>query len=468
MTEQALDLRKALQLVWRRKRLLAIVAAIGLLLGSVDTALSPPQPASAALVILPAGLKDMTSQAVIAGSDAVLQTAEQSVDSGMPLPTLRKKLAIKDLTSNVISISATGSSAAAAEDTANAVAQSYINLLGSANAPGGTVQARILQGAQTATVTPLFVQLLETEALGVIAGLLIGAIIALALGRGDKRLRERDQIADSIGVPVLVSLPVVRSSDAAGWARLLGEYQPAVVHAWRMRTTLRELGIGEGAPPGRSVTVLTLAADPRALALGPQLAVFAASLGIRTTLAIPPYRAGKAGAGTDANSGGDPAGKGKGKGKDSARDDTLTALRTAAAAGAARLPDGLTVTVAEPGADPAGAQGLNGAGHHGPGGDGAALTVVVAVVDDARPELAGIRQTTLTVLGASAGVVSAAQLARVAVAAADAGRQLAGVLVADPLSSDRTTGRLPQLARPAQRKQPNRLTGTTTGAGARR
>jgi capsular polysaccharide biosynthesis protein len=465
MTEQALDLRKALQLIWRRKRLLAIVAAIGLLLGSVDTALSPPQPASAALVILPAGLKDMTSQVVIAGSDAVLQTAEQSVDTGVPLPTLRKKLAIKDLTSNVISITATGSSAAAAEDTANAVAQSYINLLGSANAPGGTVQARMLQGAQTATVTPLFVQLLETEALGVIAGLLIGAIIALALGRGDKRLRERDQIADSIGVPVLVSLPVVRSSDAAGWARLLGEYRPAVVHAWRMRTTLRELGIGEGAPPGRSVTVLTLAADPRALALGPQLAVFAASLGIRTTLAIPPYQRRKAGAGT----GGDPAGKGKGKEKDSARDDTLTALRTAAAAaGAARLPDGLTVTVDEPGADPAAAPGLNGAGHHGPGGDGAALTVVVAVVDDARPELAGIRQTTLTVLGASAGVVSAAQLARVAVAAADAGRQLAGVLVADPLSSDRTTGRLPQLARPPQQKQPNRLTGTTTGAGARR
>jgi hypothetical protein len=97
-----------------------------------------------------------------------------------------------------------------------------------------------------------------------------------------------------------------------------------------------------------------------------------------------------------------------------------------------------------------------------------ALTIVVAVVDEAKPQVADLSPTTVTLLGVSAATVTAAQLARVAVSAADAGRQVTGVLVADPLTGDRTTGRLPQLARPARSQQPTRLTGTKTGAGARR
>ena len=59
--------------------------------------------------------------------------------------------------------------------------------------------------------------------------LLIGAIVALAIGRGDQRLRERDEIADAIGVPVLASMPVRHPSDAAGWTRLLDDYKPGAV-----------------------------------------------------------------------------------------------------------------------------------------------------------------------------------------------------------------------------------------------
>ena len=53
-----------------------------------------------------------------------------------------------------------------------------------------------------------------------------------------------------------------------------------------------------------------------------------------------------------------------------------------------------------------------------------------------------------TVLGVSAGAATAAQLVGVAVSAAADGRQIDGILVADPDPADHTTGRVPQLTRP--------------------
>ena len=69
----------------------------------------------------------------------------------------------------------------------------------------------------------------------------------------------------------------------------------------------------------------------------------------------------------------------------------------------------------------------------------------------------------MTVLGVSAGTVTAEELARVAVSAATDGRDIAGILVADPDPADHTTGRLPELARPAQRRMPARVTGIPMG-----
>ena len=76
-------------------------------------------------------------------------------------------------------------------------------------------------------------------------------------------------------------------------------------------------------------------------------------------------------------------------------------------------------------------------------------------------------RTTATVLGVSAGAATAEQLARVAASAAADGREIAGILVADPDPADHTTGRLPQLARPAQRRMPTRVTGVPTIAETR-
>jgi hypothetical protein len=90
------------------------------------------------------------------------------------------------------------------------------------------------------------------------------------------------------------------------------------------------------------------------------------------------------------------------------------------------------------------------------------LAVVVSVVDARNPQVPGTMRTTATLLGVSAGKATADQLARVAVSAASDGREIIGILVADPDSADATTGRLPQLGRRGHRRMPTRTTGIAT------
>ena len=338
----------------------------------------------------------------------------------MSLETLHGRVQVSSLTPDILAIGAQGTTAAQAEDIANAVADSYISYVSSPGSP----DARVLEPATSATGTPLPKRLLVNGGLGALLGALAGAIVALAIGRNDRRLRERDEIADAIGVPVLASIPVGHPSDAAGWTKLLEGYEPGVVHAWSLRKALHHLGLTDvRGGSGASVAVLSLSSDPGALALGPQLAVFAASLGIPTALVIGPEQ-----------------------------DADATATLRAACTVTPAVPSGrsshLRVTVGD---------------HEDVDGQpGAALTVVVAVVDGRTPRVADTMRTTATVLGVSAGAATAEQLARVAVSAADDGRDIAGIIVADPDPADHTTGRLPQPARPAQRRLPTRLTGTTT------
>jgi hypothetical protein len=286
------------------------------------------------------------------------------------------------------------------------------------------MSARIFQPAVNATGSSLRQRLVFYGLLGALAGALLGSIILLAIGRNPRRLRERDQIADAIGVPVLASVPVTRPSDAAGWITLLEDYHPGVVAGWHLRNALRHLGFGDvnltgtSARDGSSLAVITLSSDRKALALGPQLAVYAASLGIPTGLVIGPQQ--------DANA---------------------TAMLRAAC-GAPAPSKRLRVVVSD---------------HHTIDQlPGAALTVVVAVVDGETPRVEATMRTITAVLGVSAGAVTAEQLARVAASAATDGREIAGILVADPDPADHTTGRLPQLTRPAHRRRPTRVTDVPT------
>jgi len=425
MSDQVLDLRRSLRIVQRHKAIVGIAAALGLFAGAALTVQNPPMLASKALVVLPdSASRYIGTQVVIAGSNPVLAGAMRGVNPPVSLQTLRSRIQVKSITSNLISISAQGKTAAQAEDTANAVADSYIAYIRPANSPGGRVRAHVLERATNATGTSLPIRLIVTGGLGALLGALIGAIIALALGRTDRRLRGRDEIADAIGVPVLASIPVRHPSDVAGWTKLLEDYRPGAVHAWGLRKALQHLDLTDvKGGSGASLGVLSLTSDPRALALGPQLAVYAASLGIPTALVIGPQQ-----------------------------DTNVTAtLRAACAApppAQSRRASRLRVSVRD---------------HDNVGWQpDTALTVVVAVVDGQTPRVADTMRSTVTLLGVSAGVATAEQLARTAASAAASGRQIAGILVADPDSTDHTTGRLPRLAPPTHRRAPTRLTGTTT------
>jgi capsular polysaccharide biosynthesis protein len=434
MSQQVLDLRRSIQIVRRHRVLVGIVVALGLLVGGGYAALNPPTLTSTALVVLPKSVPSMATQVVIADSDAVLTGALSKLGPGMSLQKLRSEVQVRSLTSYILAISAKSRNAVEAKEAANAVATSYTAYVGAARSPVGHVPAQVLEPAKTATRSAPLKGLLATGLLGALAGALIGVIVSLAISRNDRRLRERDEIANSIGVPVLASFPVGHPSDPAGWTRLIEDYKPGAVPAWQMRTALRQLGmightLGDGLDGGEnggrsSLAVLSLSTDRGALALGPQMAAFAASLGIPTALVLGPQQ-----------------------------DTAVTAsLRTACAApppDSSKRPSQLRLTVVD--------------GDFFGGVPEAALVVVVVVVDARTPQIPDtLMRTTATVLGVSAGVATAEQLARAAVSASADGREIAGIVVADPEPTDRTTCRIPQLMRSARRRRPTRLRGLVT------
>jgi capsular polysaccharide biosynthesis protein len=424
MSEQPLNLRRSLQIVRDSLVAVGIVTALGLLAGVGYTELNLPMHASDALVVLPTSTTNTATQVLIVTSVPVLESALPSLHPAVSLKTIRSSVQVTSLGVDVLSITAQSGTVAQAESMANAVADSYVAYVSAANAPAGQLQARVLARAASATATELPVRMSATAVLGALAGALVGVIGALAIGRHDRRLRERDEIADAIGVPVLASLPVTRPANAAGWAKLLENYAPSVTVAARLRNALSCLELAGMTPAGggadaSSLTVLSLSCDPRALALGPQLATFAATDGIPTMLVIGPQQ----GSGTAA------------------------ALRAAAVASPSSRRSGqLRLAVADN--DDLDRQ------------PAAALSVVATVVDDRAPKVVGPMRTGATLLGVSAGAATAEQLARVAASAAANGCRITGILVADPDPADPTTGRVPQLARPAQGRMPKRLTGT--------
>jgi capsular polysaccharide biosynthesis protein len=427
MIEQPLDLRKALRTAWRHRLLVTIFTAIGLIGGALYTALQPPTVASSALVVLPATIQDTSTQMLIANSDPVVAAALRSADLNLSVQQLRSQVSVSSPTTNVLSITVHGKTSTESVTAANAIAHSYVTYVDAPHAPGGSTSAQVLQPAGSASGTALPVYLAITAVLGAVIGCLVGIGVALWLGRSDKRLRSRDEIADSIGFPVLASIPVERPTTAAGWTKLFAEYDPAVVDGWRLRKALYDLGVADvgdhHAVAGPKVlNVLSLSHDSGALSLGPQVAVFAARLGIPTCLIV---------------------GAQQGSGFAAA----LRAACEAPLAESAKRPGSLRVASdTEALAD---------------GRPGVALAVIVDVVDAALPKASSSAHADATVLGVSAGVVTEVELARVAVSCADTGRRIEGILVADPDPADRTTGRMPQLAPRKQLTMPTRLNGTT-------
>ena len=424
MSQQNPDLRRSIHIAGRRKRLIGGLAALGLLIGVGYAYLNPPMLSSTALVVftddysqssqaVASGVDPgLTTQVVVATSDPVLIGALPHISPPVSLQTLDSSISVATVnSSSVLSFTATGATTAQAEGIANAVANSYIAYVGRASATAVHAVAKVLQPATAATGTKRAEQLAIFALLGALIGALVGFVISLFAGRSDRRLTERDAIANSIGAPVLLSLPVERPSDPASWARMLDEYEPDPVHAYGLTKLLQELDAGDNGvhggsrPDGSSVTVLSLSTDPAALALGPLLAAFASAQGISTTLVIGPQQ-----------------------------DMNVTATLRTACAASAQSAGGrgrpLRLVVSEDGSL---------------GQIRAAFVVVVAVVDGQDPRIPDTARTSATMLGVSAGKATAEELAQAATAASVDGREIYGILVANPDPDDQTSGRIPRL-----------------------
>ena len=423
MSRQRLDLARSAQIVWRHKIFVGAVIALGLLGNTARTVAQPPVFTSATLVALAPSV-NVSTQSVVVTSAPVLTGALRQADLDVSQETLQGLVRATRAAAQTISVIATGDTAAEAERTANAVTQSYIEYVASAENPLGEQPALLVQPATTATAKPFTTRVALAAGLGLGLGAVIGFIAALAIWRTGRRLRERDAIADSIGVAVLASVRASSPSDPAGWRRLFRSYEPATGDALLLRKVLRDLG-SPGASPasagpaaGSSVAVLSISGDRAALALGPQLAAFAASQGMRVALVVGPQQ------------------------------DAKAALLRAACAEAASPRQNLRLMATDH--DDAGRLPAD------------ALAVVVAVVDGEVPRVAQTTRAAVTVLGVTAGTVTAQQLARVAASAAGDGRNIAGIVVANPVRGDQTTGRLPQLARPEECRMPTRMVGAVT------
>jgi hypothetical protein len=200
------------------------------------------------------------------------------------------------------------------------------------------------------------------------------------------------------------------------------QYKPEATHAWRLRKALEAIEAIGGNGHGTSVSILSLSADHGAIALGPLLAVYAASLGTPASLVVGPQ-------------------------EESGPTAALAAACSAQPSQWANRPANFSVRVTD----------STHLGDELSDELSPVLTVVVVVVDPASPQLPAAIDTDVTLLGVSAGKTTAEQLAKVAMAAASGGREISGILVADPDSTDRTTGRIPRFVRPVRGKLPTRV-----------
>ena len=505
MSEQALDFQSVLSTMRRHRRLLVALTLAGGLAGAVLLHVRPPMYVSSAQVLLPppppsstgAG-RDPATDISVALSDVVLGPAGEHVSPRLTAAQVRKRVSASAPTSDVLRVEASGATAHASESLAGAVADAELAYQADAASnqseeqqakleeSGNALQAELddvskqidatkarLNGENpesrrgradatalaqltaqkseltqqvetlkeraepTSTGAPARVIVEPTPAMRsnlvvwTIIAVLLGGLVALGvstvvlsvLSRKDRRLRTRDEVADAIGSAVIGSVRVRPQRAAAGWSALMEGYEPSVTDAWSLRQALDHVGLGDltvradsrgpGSGQGRSraVTMISLSDDPRALAVGPQLASHAASLGLQTRLVTK-----------------------QGHESSAALWAACSALRRGE-----ELRSGLYVDTRRRKGDD--------------------LTIELVVVDRRNPQFVGLDHNAVTLLAVASSSATAEDLARTAVAAYEAGGRISGVIVADPDSLDRTTGRMLLQQRSEQVQLPTRMTG---------
>lgn len=482
MSEQPLDLRASVAVVWRRRRVVGAVAAIGLVGGLAFGVLRPAQPTAVALVLLPpsglttsgAAARDVNTEIAIAESVPVLSAAGKSVSPAIQPTKLKNQVVVTAPTQDILQVQVRASRAADAERLANAVVTDYIRYVATsgatstANALAGlrhesalltqqiqslqsqinTVSARVtVEGASSASgqqdssllgslsnaqreaslsLVNVNNQVVTTQlsgaaaaqgtqflqratsvvpsskfsvvvagGIGLALGLFGGIPVALWRSRRDRRLRLRDEIAGAIGVPVLGSIEAQRHETTQDWTMLLEGYRPSGVDEWNLHQVLVHLA-SENRRDGSEIRVVSFADDRAALATGPQLAMFTEQLGVPTTLLC-------------------------------SDDEAFAPLRATCAT--------------RPGPAAANDPRSSRARSYGFERFGGQVIVSTVAVDVVHPHIDPAPGVML--LAVSAGFATADALARVALAAVDAGHSIDGILVVNADAADDTTGAVP-------------------------
>jgi hypothetical protein len=241
-------------------------------------------------------------------------------------------------------------------------------------------------------------------------------LFVLLWARRDRRLRLRDEFASAIGVPVLASMEAGGCKSTGDWKRLLEKYRPSTVDSWNLRRLLHRLAPTDA--ERRQLSVAAFVGDGPALSVGVELAKSAAALGMQVTL-LP---------------GAQPS---------------LDPLRAACKLAQPNRP------VQEPFTFEARTSG--------PEFSTVRLAVAVVAVQEAKPELPSLAGPVL--FAVSCGFATAESLARVVLAASDAGYAIDGIVVVNPEPGDGTVGLVPQTgqARPLRyagnRANPDRSLG---------
>jgi hypothetical protein len=249
--------------------------------------------------------------------------------------------------------------------------------------------------------------------LGVALAMLLVAVVLLVWSRKDERLRFRDDIADAIGSRVVASTSGQSPRSVARWVSLLADHTPNSVDSWAFRQALNLMAPSADSDTPDAMTVVSIADDTPSLSVGPRIASYCASTGIRTKLVAS-------------------------KGHEQA--SALWAACSQVATGTEIRP-GLVVDT-----------------RLGEKNDVDAA-VVLAVVDRKEPDLRGLPDTAVTILAVSSGTATAEDLARLAVAADDAGKRIEWLIVVNPDDLDKTTGRFLERERLQHAGLPTRLTG---------
>lgn len=255
---------------------------------------------------------------------------------------------------------------------------------------------RVLEPA-TRPGSPDRTRLFTAAGIGGLSGMLLAIVLALALEQRDRRLRTRDQIAQSAAAPVISSLSVPRRVRHQDCHEVITRWDPGAEEAYAIRQAFLRLDLDNPGPPVNLV-VIAVPGDRSATVVAAKIAVFGATIGTSTALVA------------------------------FSNDDTTASMRAAcltAAKATAGLRDGLSLHVADDVSE----------------ADFADARLAVTLLVAERPlRVPTWGRRTLAIIAVSAGFADSDALSLAALASLEAHHRIRGVVVANPEAGDRTRG----------------------------